>query len=105
MLQKGNRGVKRISYETALKRSTTDAQDFLSPYIQDLSSVIDLEAIRSKGIRIGIDPLGGASVGYWQPLAQQFGLDLTVVNDKIDPTFGFMTVDHDGKIRMDCSSP
>ena len=75
------------------------------PYVQDLANVIDLEAIRSAGVKIGVDPLGGASVAYWQPLAEHYGLDITVVNPDVDPTFAFMTVDHDGKIRMDCSSP
>jgi phosphoglucomutase len=97
--------VRRIPYESALKASTTHADDLLTPYVEDLSSVIDLDAIRSAGLRIGIDPLGGASVAYWEPLAQRYGLNITVVNRKIDPTFSFMTVDHDGKIRMDCSSP
>ena len=75
------------------------------PYVRDLVNVIDMDAIRSAGIRIGVDPLGGASAGYWEPVQRHFGLNLKVVNPKIDPTFGFMTVDHDGKIRMDCSSP
>ena len=75
------------------------------PYVQDLANVIDLEAIRSAGVKIGVDPLGGASVAYWQPLAERYGLDITIVNPDVDPTFAFMTVDHDGKIRMDCSSP
>ena len=75
------------------------------PYVQDLANVVDLEAIRSAGVKIGVDPLGGASVAYWQPLAARYGLEITVVNPDVDPTFAFMTVDHDGKIRMDCSSP
>ena len=75
------------------------------PYVQDLANVIDLEAIRSAGVKIGVDPLGGASVAYWQPLAERYGLEITIVNPDVDPTFAFMTVDHDGKIRMDCSSP
>ena len=75
------------------------------PYVQNLANVIDLEGIRSAGVKIGVDPLGGASVAYWQPLAEHYGLDITIVNPDVDPTFAFMTVDHDGKIRMDCSSP
>ena len=73
--------------------------------MQDLANVVDLEAIRSAGVKIGVDPLGGASVAYWQPLAERYGLEITIVNPDVDPTFAFMTVDHDGKIRMDCSSP
>jgi phosphoglucomutase len=95
--------VKRTA--TALKASTTHAQDFVVPYVEDLANVIDLEAIRSAGVKIGVDPLGGAAAAYWEPLAERYGVDITVVNPKIDPTFAFMTVDHDGKIRMDCSSP
>jgi phosphoglucomutase len=77
----------------------------VQPYVEALASVIDMEAIRASGLKIGIDPLGGAAVGYWEPVQSRYGLNLTVVNPRIDPTFGFMTVDHDGKIRMDCSSP
>ena len=72
---------------------------------EDLANVIDLEAIRSVGVKIGVDPLGGAAAAYWQPVVERYGIDITIVNPKIDPTFAFMTVDHDGKIRMDCSSP
>ena len=105
LLRDGNKSVRRIDFEASLKASTTHAQDFVMPYVQDLTNVVDLEAIRSAGVKIGVDPLGGASVAYWQPLAEHYGLDITVVNPDVDPTFGFMTVDHDGKIRMDCSSP
>ena len=105
LLRDGNRGVRRIDFEAALKASTTHAEDFVMPYVQDLANVVDLEAIRSAGVKIGVDPLGGASVAYWQPLAARYGLEITVVNPDVDPTFAFMTVDHDGKIRMDCSSP
>ena len=105
LLRSGNQGVRRIDFEASLKASTTHAEDFVTPYVQDLANVIDLEAIRSAGVKIGVDPLGGASVAYWQPLAEHYGLDITVVNPDVDPTFAFMTVDHDGKIRMDCSSP
>jgi phosphoglucomutase len=103
LLRAGNAGVKRIS--AALKASTTHAQDFVVPYVDDLANVVDLEAIRSAGVKIGVDPLGGAAAAYWEPLAERYGVDITVVNPKIDPTFAFMTLDHDGKIRMDCSSP
>ena len=79
--------------------------DFVEPYVDDLASVIDMEAIRAAGLKLGVDPLGGAAVHYWQPIADTYGLDITVTNPAIDPTFRFMTLDHDGKIRMDCSSP
>ncbi len=105
LLRVGNKDVRRVDFEAALKASTTHEEDFVTPYVQDLSNVVDLEAIRSAGVRIGVDPLGGASVGYWKPLAERYGLEITVVNPNVDPTFAFMTVDHDGKIRMDCSSP
>ena len=105
LLQAGNTGVRRVGFDAALKASTTHEEDFVLPYVHALAEVIDLEAIRSAGVRIGVDPLGGSAVSYWQPLAEHYGLDITVVNTKIDPTFAFMTVDHDGKIRMDCSSP
>ncbi len=100
-----NRGVQRIAYESALKASTTHAFDFISPYVNDLETIVDIDAIRSAGIRIGADPLGGSNIAYWEPIAQHYGLDITVVNNTVDPTFRFMTVDWDGKIRMDCSSP
>jgi phosphoglucomutase len=105
LLRGGNKGVQRIGFDAALKASTTHAEDFVTAYVEDLANVIDLEAIRSAGVKIGVDPLGGAAVGYWQPVVERYGIDITVVNPKIDPTFSFMTVDHDGKIRMDCSSP
>lgn len=105
LLRGGNKGVQRIGFDAALKASTTHAQDFVAAYVEDLANVVDLEAIRSAGVKIGVDPLGGAAVGYWQPVVQRYGIDITVVNPKVDPTFSFMTVDHDGKIRMDCSSP
>jgi phosphoglucomutase len=92
---------------SAVKRAPSDATDFdyITPYVEDLANVIDLEAIRAAGLRIGVDPLGGASVHYWEPLAELAKLNISVVNKKVDPTFSFMSVDHDGKIRMDCSSP
>ncbi len=105
LLRGENRGVKRVTYETALKASTTHEDDFVLPYANDLATVIDVDAICSSHLKIGVDPLGGAAGEYWEPIANQHGLDIEVVNRKIDPRFGFMTVDHDGKIRMDCSSP
>ena len=105
LLRAGNQEVRRTPFAAALKAATTHQQDFAPDYARDLSSVIDMEAIRSAGLKIGVDPLGGAALNYWEPIQRQFGLNLTVVNPKSDPTFAFMTVDHDGKIRMDCSSP
>jgi phosphoglucomutase len=105
LLRAGNRDIRRVPYETAFKASTTHAYDFLTPYVKDLANVIDIDCIRAAGIRIGVDPLGGAAVHYWEPIRTLYGLDVTVVNPRVDPTFAFMTVDHDGKIRMDCSSP
>jgi phosphoglucomutase len=104
-LRAGHKGVERIGFEAALKASTTHAEDLVTAYVEDLANVIDLEAIRSAGVKIGIDPLGGAAAAYWQPVMERYGINITIVNPKIDPTFAFMTVDHDGKIRMDCSSP
>ena len=105
LLRGGNKGVERIGFDAALKTSTTHVEDFVTAYVEDLANVIDLEAIRSAGVKIGVDPLGGAAAAYWQPVVERYGIDITVVNPKIDPTFAFMTLDHDGKIRMDCSSP
>ena len=105
LLRAGQKGVQRIDFDAALKVSTTHAEDFVTGYVEDLANVIDLEAIRSAGVKIGVDPLGGAAAAYWQPVVERYGIDITIVNPKIDPTFAFMTVDHDGKIRMDCSSP
>jgi phosphoglucomutase len=105
LLRGGNKAVQRIDFGAALKASTTHAQDFVRAYVEDLGNVIDMEAIRSAGVKIGVDPLGGAAVGYWQPVVERYGIDITIVNPNVDPTFAFMTVDHDGKIRMDCSSP
>jgi phosphoglucomutase len=105
LLAGGNRDVRRISYDAAAKSATTHEQDYIAGYVEDLANVIDMEAIRSSGIAVGVDPLGGASLAYWEPVAERYGLQLQVVNRKVDPQFGFMTVDHDGKIRMDCSSP
>jgi phosphoglucomutase len=105
LLRGGNREVKRTPFDGALKAQTTRHHDYITPYVNDLASVIDLDAIRAAGIRIGADPLGGSSVHYWPAIAERYRLDLTVVNPKIDETFSFMPLDHDGKIRMDCSSP
>ena len=105
LLRGGNKDVRRQTYESALKASNTHHHDFITPYVNTLCEVIDMEAIREAGVRIGVDPLGGASLQYWQPIKERYGLDLTIVNTKVDPQFGFMTLDHDGKIRMDCSSP
>ncbi len=105
LLRGGNQEVKRLAYESALKASNTHQYDFITPYVATLGEVIDMAAIKSAGVRIGVDPLGGAAIHYWQPVQERYGLDLTVVNTKVDGRFSFMTVDHDGKIRMDCSSP
>jgi phosphoglucomutase len=105
LLKTGNAGVKRMPIARALKAATTHQEDFILPYVKDLANVIDMDALRAAKLRLGVDPLGGAAVAYWAPIAELYGLDITVVNKAIDPTFSFMTVDHDGKIRMDCSSP
>ena len=104
-LEGGLRGVKRTPFEKALRASTTHRHDYLNAYVGDLGSVIDMGAIRDAKISLGVDPLGGAGVHYWAPIAERYGLDLTVVNEAVDPTFRFMTVDWDGQIRMDPSSP
>src|SRR5450432_4788121 len=98
-------GVKRISYDRARKSAWIKRYDYIGPYVADLGNVIDMDAIRSSGVKIGIDPLGGAAVHYWQPIIERYKIDATILNDAVDPTFRFMTVDWDGKIRMDCSSP
>ena len=105
LLSKGLKGVKRILYEKAKKTEFIKEHDYISPYVVDLGSIIDMEVIARAGLRIGVDPLGGSSVDFWKPIAEKYRLKLEVVNDVIDPTFSFMTVDKDGKIRMDCSSP
>jgi len=105
ILRGGNKEVNRIIYEAAIKADCTHQFDFITPFVATLGEVIDMAAIKSAGVRIGVDPLGGASLPYWEPVKQRYGLDLTLVNTKVDPRFSFMTVDHDGKIRMDCSSP
>ena len=98
-------GVKRIRWERALAASTTHRHDYIGPYVADLASAINLQAVAAAGLRIGVDPMGGSNVDYWDPIASRYKLDITIVNRIVDPTFGFMTVDRDGKIRMDCSSP
>ena len=105
LLADGLRGIARLPYEEARSAATTRPFDFLSAYVEDLPAVVDLDAIRKAHVRVGVDPLGGASVAYWTRIAERHGLDLTVVNPRVDPTFAFMTLDWDGKIRMDCSSP
>src|SRR6266550_530343 len=97
--------VKRVPFERALRAPTTHRHDYLNTYVDDLGNVIDMDVIRAANIRLGVDPLGGAGVHYWKPIAERYGLNLTVVNDAVDPTFRFMTVDWDGRIRMDPSSP
>ncbi len=104
-LESGLRGVSRVPYEKALGASTTHRHDYLNAYISDLANVLDMDAIRGAKISLGVDPLGGAGVHYWGPIADRYGLNLTVVNEAVDPTFRFMTVDWDGQIRMDPSSP
>jgi len=105
LLSAGNAGVKPLAFNKALAASTTHQEDLVLPYVRDLKSVVDMEAIRGANLRIAVDPLGGAARPYWEPINAIYGLEIAVVNPVIDPTFSFMTVDHDGQIRMDCSSP
>jgi phosphoglucomutase len=105
LLRGGNAGVKRMPFAQAAKADTTHSEDFVLPYVNDLRNAIDMEAIHAAGLKLGVDPLGGAALPYWEPINTIYHLDITVVNSKLDPTFSFMTVDHDGQIRMDCSSP
>ena len=105
ILAGGGIAVKRIPLARALRAANVHAHDYLTPYVADLANVVDLAAIAHAGVKIGVDPMGGASLGYWEPIADRYGLNLTVVNPAVDPTFGFMTLDWDGQIRMDCSSP
>ena len=105
LLRTGNREVKRIPYEKAIKAPSTRQKDFVLPYVRDLKNVVDMDAIRDARLKLAVDPLGGAALPYWEPISSIYGLDITVVNPAIDPTFSFMPVDHDGRIRMDCSSP
>jgi phosphoglucomutase len=104
LLRDGISGVKRMPFEAAVKAPTTQQEDLVLPYVRDLANVVDMEAIRAAGLRMAVDPLGGAALPYWEPIKALYKLDITVANPKIDPTFSFMTVDHDGKIRMDPSS-
>ena len=97
--------VKRVPLARALRAGTTHEHDYIAPYVKDLKNIIDMKAIASAGLKIGVDPMGGAGVGYWNPIAEEYGLDINIVNKYVDPTFSFMPVDKDGKIRMDCSSP
>jgi phosphoglucomutase len=105
LLRGNNSGVKRIPFSAAIKAANTHQEDFILPYVRDLKNVVDIDAIRGAGLKLAVDPLGGAARIYWEPINAIYGLNVIVVNPVIDPTFSFMTVDHDGKIRMDCSSP
>ena len=105
LLRTGNAGVKRVPFATAKKAGTTRQEDFVLPYVRDLQNIIDTDAIHAADLKLAVDPLGGAAVNYWEPINEVYKLNIVVVNPRVDPTFSFMTVDHDGKIRMDCSSP
>lgn len=105
ILEDGLKAVRRIPLAQALKAGTTHVYDYVGPYVADLANVIDMEAIAAAKLKIGVDPMGGSGVGFWDPIAERYGLDMEVVNRRVDPTFAFMTLDKDGKIRMDCSSP
>jgi len=105
ILQSGLKEIRKIPYEKAIKTGTLRQYDYITSYVEDLKNVVDVEIIRSSGVRIGVDPMGGSTLPFWEQIAQRYELDLEVVNSIVDPTFGFMTIDHDGKIRMDCSSP
>jgi len=98
-------GVRRMSYAAALRADCVETYDYVAPYVADLANMVDMAAIRDAGIRIGVDPLGGSGIAFWEPMAERYGLNLSLISDVVDPTFSFMTVDKDGKIRMDCSSP
>jgi len=105
LLKDRNAAVTRVAFAAAINSDTTRQEDLVLPYVNDLSNVVDMDAIRSAGLKLAVDPLGGAAAHYWEPINRIYGLDITVVNPQVDPTFSFMTVDHDGAIRMDCSSP
>ncbi|HLL85708.1 MAG TPA: phosphoglucomutase (alpha-D-glucose-1,6-bisphosphate-dependent), partial [Thermoleophilaceae bacterium] len=105
LLEAGLEGVRRIPFEQAVQAPAVHRHDYVSPYVDELPAVVDLDAIRDSGVRLGVDPLGGASIAYWQAVAERHRLDLTIVNDALDPSFAFVPPDWDGKIRMDCSSP
>jgi len=104
-LEEGLKGVRRMSYDRARRCASVHLHNYITPYVADLESVLDLALIKSANVRIGIDPLGGAAVHFWQPIIERYGINATVISDVVDPTFRFMTADWDGKIRMDCSSP
>lgn len=105
ILKDGLKAVKRLPFEKALQAEQTHAYDYIAPYVADLGNIVDLERIAAAGLKLGVDPLGGASLAFWEPISALYRLQIEVVNREVDPTFSFMTVDHDGKIRMDCSSP
>jgi len=105
LLRDGNAGVKRLPLQSAMNKETTHQRDLMRPYVEDLHNVVDMAAIRDARLALAVDPLGGAAVAYWDLINAIYGLDIAVTNTKVDPTFAFMTVDHDGAIRMDCSSP
>jgi phosphoglucomutase len=105
LLRDRNAAVKRVAFAAAINAPTTHQEDFVLPYVNDLRNVVDMDAIRGAGLKLAVDPLGGAAVHYWEPINKIYGLDIAVLNPQVDPTFSFMTVDHDGAIRMDCSSP
>jgi phosphoglucomutase len=105
LLRAGNQDVKRVPFDRAIKAASTHQEDFILPYVRDLKNVVDIDLIRDAKLKLAVDPLGGAARPYWEPINSVYGLEVEVVNPTIDPTFSFMTVDHDGKIRMDCSSP
>jgi phosphoglucomutase len=105
LLRSGNKEVRRLPYARAIAAATTVQRDLAAPYVEDLQNVVDMDAIRAGALTLAVDPLGGAAVHYWEPINRRYGIDVQVVNSAVDPTFSFMTVDHDGRIRMDCSSP
>jgi len=105
LIVNGLKDVKRVGYEKALKEPNVKEYDYITPYISDLRNVVDMEAIAKSGLKMGVDPMGGSGLAYWEPMAQMYGLDIEIVNRHADPTFSFMSVDRDGEIRMDCSSP
>jgi phosphoglucomutase len=105
LLRRRNADVKRLGFDAAIHAHTTHQEDFVAPYVNDLRNVVDMDAIRAAGLKLAVDPLGGAAVHYWEPINAIYKLDIDIVNPRVDPTFSFMTVDHDGAIRMDCSSP
>ena len=105
ILTQGLKSIRRVPFEKALAAPTTQPYDYLTPYVEDLRNVVDMEAISGAGLRLGVDPLGGSSIDFWEPIAEKYRISLEVVNPAVDPTFSFMTLDKDGKIRMDCSSP